>query len=212
MHVPAMQEVMLGALGGTVTLTQAEDMTWWLGEAEVKDGYVHTAANGNMYALMMDDEGMWSAMYQKVMVTVALGTQGSVELVRAEDMSWWLGSEAVDVASEVMSDNGNTYTLWYTDGVWTARFEPAMMEIMGTGGLMVYSREADDMYDVESVGSGMTLDASGAGEITTSAGAMYRVMMMDGMLTGTRFDGAPKGDTVYITVGLDDPDLAPDAE
>ena len=211
MHVAAMQEVMLGALGGTVTLTQAEDMTWWLGEAEVKDGYVHTAANGNMYALMMDDEGMWSAMYQKVMVTVALGTQGSVELVRAEDMSWWLGSEAVDVASEVMSDNGNTYTLWYTDGVWTARFEPAMMEIKGTGGLMVYSREADDMYDVESVGSGMTLDASGAGEITTSAGAMYRVSMMDGMLSGVRFDGAPKGDTVYITVGLDS-DLAPDAE
>ena len=211
MHVAAMQEVMLGALGGTVTLTQAEDMTWWLGEAEVKDGYVHTAANGNMYALMMDAEGMWSAMYQKVMVMVTLGTQGSVELVRAEDMSWWLGSVAVDVGSEVMSDNGNTYTLWYTDGIWTARFEPASMEIMGTGGLMVYSREADDMYDVESVGSGMTLDASGAGEITTSAGAMYRVMMMDGMLSGTRFDGAPKGDTVYITVGLDS-DLAPDAE
>ncbi|MDE0444400.1 MAG: hypothetical protein OXL38_20135, partial [Gammaproteobacteria bacterium] len=212
MHVAAMQEVMLGALGGTITLTQAEDMTWWLGEAEVKDGYVHTAANGNMYALMMDAEGMWSAMYQKVMVMVTLGTQGSVELVRAEDMSWWLGSVAVDVGSEVMSDNGNTYTLWYTDGVWTARFEPASMEIMGTGGLMVYSREADDMYDVESVGSGMTLDASGAGDITTSAGAMYRVMMMDGMLMGTRFDGAPKGDTVHITVGLYNSDLSDDAQ
>ncbi|MDE0107258.1 MAG: hypothetical protein OXN96_05590, partial [Bryobacterales bacterium] len=212
MHVAAMQEVMLGALGGTVTLTQAEDMTWWLGEAEVKDGYVHTAANGNMYALMMDAEGMWSAMYQSVMVMVALGPNGSVTLERAEDMSWWYGSVAVatDGTAEVMG-NDRTYTLWYTDGVWTARFEPESMEIMGAGGLMVFSREADDMYDVESVGSGMTLDASGAGDITTSAGAMYRVMMMDGMLTGTRFDGAPKGDTVYITVGLDS-DLAPDAE
>ena len=28
------------------------------------------------------------------------------------------------MGSEVMSDNGNTYTLWYTDGVWSARFEP----------------------------------------------------------------------------------------
>ena len=211
MHVAAMQDVMLGDLGGTIKLTQAEDMTWWLGEAEVKDGYVHTAANGNMYVLMMDAEGMWSAMYQQVMATVTLGTQGSIELVRAEDMSWWYGSEAVDVASEVMSDNGNTYTLWYTDGVWTARFEPAMMEIMGTGGLMVFSREGDDMYDVESVGSGMTLDASGAGEITTSAGAMYRVSMMDGMLSGVRFDGAPVGDSVYISVGLDST-LAPDKE
>ncbi len=211
MHVAAMQEVMLGALGGTVTLTQAEDMTWWLGEAEVKDGYVHTAANGNMYVLMMEeheDHHHWVATYQPVMVMVALGTQGSVELVRAEDMTWWLGSEGVGVGSEVMSDNGNTYTLWYTDGMWTARFEPAMMEIQGTGGVMAYSREADDMYDVESVGSGMTLAADGAGEITTSAGAMYRVMMMDGMLSGVRFDsGAIKGDTVHVTVGLYDPEV-----
>ncbi|MDE0441942.1 MAG: hypothetical protein OXL38_07465 [Gammaproteobacteria bacterium] len=203
MHVAAMQDVMLGDLGGTIKLTQAEDMTWWLGEAEVKDGYVHTAANGNMYVLMMDAEGMWSAMYQQVMVTVTLGTQGSIELVRAEDMSWWYGSEAVMVGSEVDAANGNTYSLWYTDGIWTARFEPASMEIMGTGGLMVYSREADDMYDVESAGSGMTLDASGAGEITTSAGAMYRVMMMDGMLSGARFDAAKKDPTRYRTVGLE---------
>ena len=206
MHVAAMQEVMLGALGGTVTLTQAEDMSWWYGEAAVASGYVHTAANGNMYALTLDSEGMWSAMYQQVAVTVALGTQGSITLVRAEDMSWWLGSEAVDVASEVMSDNGNTYSLWYTDGVWSARFEPESMMIEGTG-LVAMTREADDMYDVD----GDTLPASGAGEITTSAGAKYRVSMMDGMLSGVRFDGAPKADTVYVTVGLDS-DLAPDAE
>ena len=70
MHVAAMQDVMLGELGGTVKLTQAEDMSWWLGETAVADGYVHTHANGNMYALMMDAEGMWSAMYQKVEVMV----------------------------------------------------------------------------------------------------------------------------------------------
>ena len=205
-HVPAMQDVMLGALGGTITLTQAEDKSWWYGTEAVATGYVHTADNGNMYALTLDSEGMWSAMYQKVEVMVTLGTQGSITLVRAEDMSWWLGSEAVDVASEVMSDNGNTYTLWYTDGVWSARFEPESMMIEGTG-LVAMTREADDMYDVD----GDTLPASGAGEITTSAGAMYRVSMMNGMLSGVRFDGAPKGDTVFITVGLDS-DLAPDAE
>ena len=209
MHVAAMQDVMLGALGGTVQLTQAEDKSWWLGEMAVMDGYVHTHENGNMYTLMMDAEGMWSAMYQKVEVMVELGTQESITLERAEDMSWWLGSEAVDVASEVMSDSGNTYTLWYADGVWSARFEPATMEIKGTGGVMVFSREADDMWDVESAGSGMTLAAGGAGEITTSAGAMYRVSMMDGMLSGVRFDGAPKGDTVHVTVGLYDSDSNP---
>ena len=206
MHVAAMQEVMLGALGGTIKLTQAEDMTWWLGEAEVKDGYVHTAANGNMYVLMMEeheDHFDWVATYQPVMVMVALGTQGSVELVRAEDMSWWLGSAAVGVGSEVMSDNGNTYTLWYTDGVWTARFEPESMMIEGTG-LVAMSQEANDMYSVGGVED--ALPASGMGDITVD-GAMYRVTMMDGMLSGVRFDGAPKGDTVYVTVGLYDSNL-----
>ena len=202
MHVAAMQDVMLGALGGTVQLTQAEDKSWWLGEMAVMDGSVHTHESGNMYTLMMDAEGMWSAMYQKVEVMVDLGTQGSVTLERAEDMSWWLGSEAVDVGSEVMSDSGNTYTLWYTDGVWSARFEPESMMIEGTG-LVAMTREADDMYDVD----GDTLPASGAGEITTSAGAMYRVSMMDGMLSGVRFDGAPKADTVHVTVGLFDSEL-----
>ena len=202
MHVQAMQDVMLGDLGGTITLTQKEDMSWSYGEAAVATGYMHTAANGNVYMLTLDSEGMWSAMYQPVEATVALGTQGAITLVRAEDMSWWLGSEGVDVASEVMSDNGNTYSLWYTDGVWSARFEPESMMIAGTG-LTAMTREADDMYDVD----GDTLPASGAGEITTSAGAMYRVSMMDGMLSGVRFDGAPKVDTVHVTVGLFDSEL-----
>ena len=207
MHVAAMQDVMLGALGGTVKLTQAEDKSWWLGEMAVMDGYVHTAANGNMYALMMDAEGMWSAMYQKVEVMVGLGTQGSVTLERAEDMSWWLGSEAVDVGSEVMSPNGNTYTLWYTDGVWSARFEPESMMIEGTG-LVAMTREGDDMYDVEDA----TLPASGMGDIDTSMGT-YRVTMMDGMLMGTRLDKVAILGGSYKTVGLSTlPAILPDED
>ena len=185
MHVAAMQDVMLGALGGTVKLTQAEDMSWWLGETAVADGYVHTHANGNMYALMMDAEGMWSAMYQKVEVMVSLGTQGSVTLERAEDMSWWLGSEAVDVASEVMSDSGNTYTLWYTDGVWSTRFEPESMMIEGTG-LVAMTKEDRSGYDVDGADLPGALPALGT-DIDTSMGS-YRVTMSDGKLMGTRLD------------------------
>ena len=202
MHVPAMQEVMLGALGGTITVTQAEDMSWWIGEMALSTGQVYTAGNGNDYVLVQDDEGHWSAMYQSVIVTVALGTQGSVMLERAEDMSWWLGSEAVDVASEVMSDNGNTYTLWYTDGVWTARFEPEMMMIEGTG-LVAMTREADDMYDV----NGSTLPATGVGDVTVD-GAMYHVWMDGGMLMGNRFDAAIDTDTDRTTNGLGLPRLS----
>ena len=189
MHVAAMQDVMLGMHGGSVTLTQAEDKSWWYGEAAVADGYVHTAENGNMYALTLDSEGMWSAMYQQVEVTVALGTQGSITLVRAEDMSWWLGTEAVDTASEVNSANGNTYTLWYTDGVWSARFEPESMMIEGTG-LVAMTREADDMYDV----GDSTLAATGVGDVT-DGDAMYHVWMQDGALMGARFDAAIDPDT-----------------
>ena len=203
MHVAAMQDVMLGALGGTVKLTQAEDKSWWLGEMAVMDGYVHTHENGNMYALMMDAEGMWSAMYQKVEVMVELGTQGSITLERAEDMSWWLASEAVDVGSEVMSDSGNTYTLWYTDGVWSTRFEPESMMIEGTG-LVAMTKEDRSGYDVDGADLPTAPPAEGT-EIDTSMGT-YRVTMMDGKLSGVRYDGAPKGDTVHITVGLHDSD------
>ena len=201
MHVAAMQDVMLGALGGTVKLTQAEDMTWWYGETEVKDGYVHTAENGNMYVLMMDAEGMWSAMYQKVMVNVALGAHGgSIELVRAENMSWWYGDVEVVVGSEVTAANGNLYTLWYsTDDGWTTRYEPAMMEIEGTG-LVALAKEDGTGYDVD----GAMLPASGMGDIDTSAGT-YRVVMMDGMLAGTRLDNvAIDGDTDFVTAGIHD--------
>ena len=202
MHVQAMQDVMLGALGGTITLTQAEDMSWWYGEAAVATGYVHTADNGNMYALTLDSEGMWSAMYQSVFVEVALGTQGSITLERAEDMSWWYGTEAVDVASEVMSANGNTYTLWYTDGVWSAQFEPESRMIEGTG-LVAMTREADDMYDV----GDSTLPASGVGDVTYGD-ATYHVWMDDGALMGARFDAAFDGTTDYVNGSLTAPALS----
>ena len=215
MHVAAMQDVMLGNHGGTVTVTQAENMSWSIGEQSVMSGS-EVMSNDRTYILTQDAEGMWSAMYKAVFQTAALGTQGSVTLEQAEDMTWWdtRDSSLVDVGTETMSDNGNRYTWWYNaaDGVWTARFEPATMEIKGTGGVMVFSREADDMWDVESAGSGMTLAADEPGEITTSAGAMYRVSMMDGMLSGVRFDGAPKGDTVHVTVGLYDGDLEEDVQ
>ena len=185
MHVAAMQDVMLGELGGTVKLTQAEDMSWWLGETAVADGSVHTHENGNMYTLMMDAEGMWSAMYKKVEVIVQLGTQGPITLERAEDMSWWLGSEAVDVGSEVMSDSGNTYTLWYTDGVWSTRFEPESMMIEGTG-LVAMTKEDRSGYTVDGADLLGPLPALGT-DIDTSMGS-YRVTMSDGKLMGTRLD------------------------
>ena len=201
-HVAAMQDVMLGSLGGTITLTQSEDKSWMLGDITVTDGYVHTAANGNMYALMMDADGMWSGTYQEVMVTVALGTQGSVTLTRSEDMSWWLGSEAVMNGSMVNSANGNEYMLSMSDdGAWTAMFQPVSMAIEGTG-LTAMTREGDDKYDVGDA----TLAASGTGNVTVD-GAMYRVWMMDDGLAGARYDDKQK-DGRYNIGGIGNPALS----
>ena len=149
MHVAAMQDVMLGDYGGTVKVTQGEDMIWRIEDLVVNSGD-EIMSNDRTYTLMQDAEGMWVAMYKPVYQTVALLTQGSIMLKQAEDMSWWDedgGAVPLDGSYDTMSDNGNRYTLWYTDGVFTARFEPEMMMIEGTG-LVAMSREADDMYDV----------------------------------------------------------------
>ena len=207
MHVAAVQDVALGALGGTLQLTQAEDMTWWLGDMQVMSGHVHAHANGNRYVLTLDAAGMWSAVYQQNMVTVALGTQGSVSLAQAEDMSWWLGTEAVESGRVEVADNGNEYVLTYADGAWAAQFRPMSMEIAGTG-LTAMTREADDMYDV----GGDTLPSSGIGDVS-DGDAMYHVWMAASGLAGARFDASINGKTGYHTnkVGLpflsyDDPD------
>ena len=129
---------------------------------------------------------MWSAMHKPVYRTVALGTQGSIELKQIEDMSWWVDANAVEIEGtrEKKSDNGNTYTLWYSNGEWSARFEPESMMIEGTG-LMAMKREGDDMYDV----GDSTLPSTGAGDVM-DGDAMYHVWMDDGKLMGSRFDAA----------------------
>jgi hypothetical protein len=85
--------------------------------------------------------------------------------------------------------------------MWSSMFQPASMEIMGTG-LMAMSREDGDGYDV--AGSSDTLPADGMGEITTDAGAMYRVRMDDGALAGDRIDAAIVEDTEYAIGAISD--------
>ena len=204
MHVAAMQDLMLGDFGGTVKLTQGEDMIWRIEDLVVKSGD-EIMSNDRTYTLMQDDEGMWTAMYKPVYQTVTLLTLGgSIMLKQAEDMSWWDeagGPVPLDGSYETISDNGNKYTLWYTDGVFTARFEPESMMIEGTG-LTAMTRETDDMYDV----NGSTLPANGVGDVTVD-GAMYHVWMDDGALMGARFDGAiDGGNHTRMTVGPKDDD------
>ena len=129
-----------------------------------------------------------------------LGISGdAAELVKAEDGSYWLGDMGVMSGSTTMSSNGNTYRLDMADGAWMATFVPMEMMIGGTG-LTAMTREDQGGYDV--AGSADMLPSTGVGEVTTRAGAMYRVRMEDGMLAGDRIDEPIDAETVYRTSGL----------
>ncbi len=196
-----MVTVMLGMSGETVMLTKREDGSYWMGEMQVEDGVTMvTAANGNMYTLSMDADGMWMAMHEAPQTQVALGTSGTtVTLVREEDGTYTLDGDAFSSGGEVTAGNGNVYTVTMVDGAWMAEYQPESMAIEGTGGLMAVSREDGEGYDVD----GAMLPNSGMGDIDTDTSGSYRVRMEDGMLTGMRLDNV-KIDTAtdFKTDGL----------
>ncbi len=192
--------VMLGMSGETVMLTKREDGSYWLGEMQVEDGVTMvTAANGNLYTLSMDADGMWMAMHEAPQTQVALGTSGTtVTLVREEDGSYTLDGDAFMSGGRVTAGNGNVYTVTMVDGAWLAEYQPESMAIEGTGGLMAVSREDGQGYDVD----GALLPASGMGDIDTDSSGSYRVRRQDGMLTGMRLDNVKIGAAKFRTDGL----------
>ena len=148
--------------------------------------------NGRSYTLTLD--GMeWSAAYDAVTATVALGASGaSAVLTQAEDGSWWLGGAAF-ASGGTTTAGANAYVLTLADGVWSAAYSPSSMPIAGTG-LTAFMNEDGSGYDV----AGATLPASGMGDVTVD-GAMYRVSMnADGMLAGLRFDAQRDADTAMV--------------
>ncbi len=192
--------VMLGMSGETVMLTKREDGSYWLGEMQVEDGVTMvTAANGNLYTLSMDADGMWMAMHEAPQTQVTLGTSGTtVTLVREEDGTYTLNGEMFRSGGRVTAGNGNIYTVTMVDGAWMAEYQPESMAIEGTGGLLAVMREDGEGYDVD----GALLPSSGMGDIDTDSSGSYRVRMEDGMLTGMRLDNVKIGAAKFRTDGL----------
>ncbi len=188
----------LGMSEETVTITQAEDGSYWLGEMAVRSGEtVHTAANGNEYVLRIttDESGAvtWMAGYRMPMIAVMLGLSGdTVTLERREDGSYWLDEMAVTSGETTAhAGNGNTYTLTLgEDGMWMAEYMEMVVEVMlGTSGETVtVSKSEDGSYRM-----GEMQVESGVTVATASNGNRYRLMMdTEGMwmaeyvpLTGT---------------------------
>ncbi len=119
--------VTLGSTGTTITLVRADDGTFWMGGALVNSGETAVrTGNGNVYTLEMtvDDDGAvrWKAVYSAERVRVRLGRSGyTVELVRAEDRSWWMGRTQVRVNSLITGPRGTRYRLVMVGGRWAAR-------------------------------------------------------------------------------------------
>ena len=187
-YVPAQVEVPLGISGETAVLTRAEDGSHSRGGEPFASGGMVTTMNGNVYTLALDATGAWSASYNPVTQTVALGPSGTIDLVRVEDGSWTKGGAAFASGGSHVADNGNVYTLTLAGDGWGAEYVPETMAIAGTG-LTASAKEDGSGYDVTSdmYDGTASLGTDGAGDVTLG-GAMFHVNMdEDGNLEGARF-------------------------
>ena len=119
--------VTLGITGDTVTLVEAEDGSWWIGETSVTNGEIVRASNGNKYTLVLTVDGsggiIWEAVYRVEKVNVKLGNSGyRVTLARAEDGTYWRGDTEVQSGfTTVTTPNGHRYRLSLLEtGRWVA--------------------------------------------------------------------------------------------
>ena len=129
----------LGITGEEVTVMQAEDGTYWIGDEAFEPGGNFAASNGNHYMLALADDGSWTASYVPATTAVTLGITGEeVSVMRAEDGSYHIGDTAFSSGGSVTATNGNEYTLTMADGTWTAAYVPLVQQVaVGNSGLSV---------------------------------------------------------------------------
>ena len=195
-------DVALGALGGSITLTQTDTGYTLNGEA-FASGSTVTADSGDYVVTLAD--GVWMADFQGTTVTVDLGTSGLVAVIEvAEDGSFSIGSEAIASGATVTAENGNVYVLTMADGAWAAMFQPgAAMQIANTPVSAVVGE--DGMYAV--VGGEGAIGEDGTGMVS-SGGFNYRVMMDGDALVGYLFDMVGEDASMALNKADSKPKLA----
>ena len=192
---PQPVEVALGDHGGTVTLmvTEAGDYTL---DGEPFTGGADNPVEGEggqLYVLTLAD-GTWSAAFQPMEVTVALGTSGdTVTLTSTEAGGYEMDGAAIASGSIATSSRGARYTLTMgADGSWSAAFVATAVPVsLGASG------ESVTLMTTEA--GGFTLDgtAVGAGSsLTNTAGERYALVLgTDGMWIATH---VPEQRTVLL--------------
>ena len=177
----------LGMSGESVMIKRSEDGSYWLGDMTVTSGEtMATATNGNNYALVMADDGTWSAMYVAATGTVTVGASGiTIAAMQGEDGSWTavhpLTGETVTLTEGGMIDAaGNTYAL-SSDGAgnWMATYQAVMQTVMlgSTGETVTLVRAEDGTYWL-----GDALVTTGMTMVSAENGNSYTLTMgEDGM-------------------------------
>ena len=199
-YVPRPVTVHLGDLGGTITLLLQEDQVTWVLEGETEpltSGRVISIESiGNTYTVTLGEDGVWTAVYNEVEVTVDLGTSGDVlTLIRDEMGGWWTDSETPFQSGETRTaGNGNVYRLTLEDGEWIDTYLPVTMPLPGTG--LTAARNEDQSaapgyHIVED--PDQKLDETGLGDVTSPAGNFRVHMDDDGNLVAVRYEAAVNG-------------------
>ena len=184
--------VALGSSGASVTFQRHEDGSYSLVSlsqvtglmAAADGGYTVTASNGNVYMLAMMD-GAWTPTFQAPdPQMVMLGASGdTVSIQKAEDGTYWLGSDLVSDGDTTMSSDGRSYTLSLADGMWMAAYAAPTTDVpLGTSGESAMLVLAED----GTYWLGDALVVSGETMATTMDGYNYTLSMdEDGMWMAT---------------------------
>ena len=145
----------------------------------------------NTYTVTWDAEtGMWSAAYVHFIATIDLGTSGETQdLIRDEMGGWWTDPMTpFETGGSITAENGNMYTLTYTDEGWSSMYNPATMAIMGTD-LTAVANENDGGYTIMGLAD-QTLDENGMGDVMSPDGNFRVHMDEDGNLMGVQYEEA----------------------
>ena len=171
-------EVTLGSSGSSVTLMTTEGGGYTLDGEAFASGSEVTAANGNLYALTLE-EGTWIASFRPPEpVLLDLGTSGeNVTIAKAEDGGYTVNGNALMDGETVEAANGNRYTLSLSaDGAWRATFvrPPPVTVELGTSGSSVEIRLTENgnyRSGGERLMDGETVEAANGNRYTLSLSA-----------------------------------------
>ena len=148
--MPMTQTVTLGTSEMSIELMTNEAGAWMRGETPLAGDGSDTYMN---YALVLGEDGMWTASYVPMTQSVTLGTSGeTVTLTSTEAGDWSLGTSVVIEGYVAVAENGDRYRLALDPGgMWAAAFIPTP-RIVTLGG----SQESVTLMTTE--GGGWSLD------------------------------------------------------